>query len=85
MNLEIRARKRQRQPQFLWVNLSSWSYVEELEQAGVALYRYQHGFMHQKVTLIDDDHCTIGTANFDNRSFRLNFAVRAARLSAPVQ
>jgi cardiolipin synthase len=34
--------------------------------------------MHQKVTLIDDDHCTIGTANFDNRSFRLNFEITMA-------
>ena len=33
------------------------------------------GFMHQKVTLIDDQYCTIGTANFDNRSFRLNFEI----------
>ena len=31
--------------------------------------------MHQKVTLIDDRACTIGTANFDNRSFRLNFEI----------
>jgi cardiolipin synthase len=34
--------------------------------------------MHQKVTLIDDDHCTIDTANFDNRSFRLNFEITMA-------
>ena len=31
--------------------------------------------MHQKVTLIDDRLCTVGTANFDNRSFRLNFEI----------
>jgi cardiolipin synthase A/B len=62
------------------VNLSGWSYVEALEQAGVAMYRYQGGFMHQKVTLIDDDWCTVGTANFDNRSFRLNFEVTMAVL-----
>jgi cardiolipin synthase A/B len=34
--------------------------------------------MHQKVTLIDDDWCTVGTANFDNRSFRLNFEMTMA-------
>ncbi len=34
--------------------------------------------MHQKVTLIDDEYCTIGTANFDNRSFRLNFEITMA-------
>jgi len=31
--------------------------------------------LHQKVVLIDDDVATIGTANFDNRSFRLNFEI----------
>lgn len=62
------------------VNLSAWSYVEALEQAGVAMYRYEGGFMHQKVTLIDDDWCTVGTANFDNRSFRLNFEMTMAVL-----
>lgn len=70
------------------VSLSGWSYVEALEQAGVAMYLYEAGFMHQKVTLIDDDWCTVGTANFDNRSFRLNFEVTMAvldrRLAAQV-
>ena len=31
--------------------------------------------MHQKVLLVDDDYGAVGTANFDNRSFRLNFEV----------
>jgi cardiolipin synthase A/B len=57
------------------VGLSIWSYLEELEQVGVKVYQYTRGFMHQKVTLTDDRYCTIGTANFDNRSFRLNFEI----------
>ena len=59
----------------LLVGLSIWSYLEELEAVGVEFYEYTRGFMHQKVTLIDDRACTIGTANFDNRSFRLNFEI----------
>jgi cardiolipin synthase len=55
------------------VQLSGWSYVGDLEKVGVKLFRYEKGLMHQKVMLIDDRYCTIGTANFDNRSFRLNF------------
>lgn len=35
------------------------------------------GFLHQKVLLVDDDISAIGTANFDNRSFRLNFEIMA--------
>ena len=37
------------------------------------IFRYQPGFMHQKAILVDDDFAAVGTANFDNRSFRLNF------------
>ncbi len=59
----------------LLVGLSIWSYLDELEEVGVEFYQYTRGFMHQKVTLIDDQYCTIGTANFDNRSFRLNFEI----------
>lgn len=59
------------------VQLTGWSYLEELEQAGIQLWRHLPGFMHQKVVLMDDT-CTIGTANFDNRSFRLNFEITMA-------
>lgn len=62
------------------VELSGWSYVEELERVGIKFYRHQKGFMHQKVMLVDDQACTIGTANFDNRSFRLNFEITMAIL-----
>ena len=60
------------------VQLSGWSYLDELEKVGIKVYRYQKGLMHQKVTFIDDLYCTIGTANFDNRSFRLNFEITMA-------
>tara|TARA_R110002096_G_scaffold24760_39_gene78132 strand:+ start:3718 stop:5130 length:1413 start_codon:yes stop_codon:yes gene_type:complete len=57
------------------VHYSSFSYLEPMDQAGVKTYRYLDGFMHQKVVLIDDDIAAIGSANLDNRSFRLNFEV----------
>ena len=55
------------------VYLSSFSYLEEAEKAGAKIYRYKPGFLHQKVMLVDDRSSAIGTANFDNRSMRLNF------------
>lgn len=64
-------------PDHLLVYLSSFSYVDEMVAAGVKLYRYKPGFMHQKVMLIDDDIAAVGTANLDNRSFRLNFELTA--------
>lgn len=54
---------------------ASVHYAEEAVQAGIGIYRYRPGFVHQKVLLVDDDMAAIGSANLDNRSFRLNFEV----------
>ena len=59
----------------LMVDLSTWSYTQDFVGTGIKGYRYEKGFLHQKVALIDDDISVIGTANFDNRSFRLNFEI----------
>lgn len=59
----------------LLVYLSSFSYIEEVEKAGVKIYRYQPGFLHHKVILVDDELAAVGTANLDNRSFRLSFEI----------
>ncbi len=64
-------------PDHLAVGLAAYSYYEEAEKAGVKFYRYTRGFLHEKVMLIDDRAATVGTANFDNRSFRLNFEITA--------
>ncbi|WP_312933206.1 cardiolipin synthase [Pseudomonas sp.] len=50
-------------------------YAFEAVRAGVRVFRYQPGFLHQKVVLVDDDVSAIGSANLDNRSFRLNFEI----------
>jgi cardiolipin synthase len=64
-------------PDHLGVYLCSFWYIAELEDVNVHFYRYTAGFMHQKVMLVDDTVASVGTANFDNRSFRLNFEVTA--------
>ena len=46
-------------------------------RAGVRVFRYQPGFLHQKVVLVDDDAAAVGSINLDSRSFRLNFEVSA--------
>lgn len=53
--------------------LASHAYEDTLVQRGVKVYRYIDGFLHQKVTLMDDELVSIGTVNFDNRSFQINF------------
>ena len=57
------------------------SYFDELLQAGVQVYLYGPRFLHAK-TLVADDVALVGTANMDNRSFRLNFEVTAALYDA---
>ncbi|MGR3496777.1 cardiolipin synthase [Citreimonas sp.] len=53
--------------------LAAFAFFDELREAGVRIHRYCDGFLHQKVVLVDDDLAAVGTANLDNRSFRLNF------------
>ncbi|KWA13673.1 cardiolipin synthase [Burkholderia territorii] len=50
-------------------------YARDLVDAGVKVFRYRPGFLHQKVVLIDRVAAAIGSANLDNRSFRLNFEI----------
>lgn len=57
------------------VYAASSLYAFEAVRAGVRVFRYEPGFLHQKVVLIDYDISAIGSANLDNRSFRLNFEV----------
>ncbi|MDO3720642.1 cardiolipin synthase [Marinobacter sp. chi1] len=59
------------------VYLAAFHYIEELRGLGIRFYAYQPGFLHEKVALIDDRISSVGTHNFDNRSFRLNFEVAA--------
>ena len=50
-------------------------YAYDALLAGVKIFRYRPGFLHQKVVLVDDMSAAIGSANLDNRSFRLNFEI----------
>ena len=60
-------------PDHKMVYMASFSFLEEMTKAGVKMYRYTDGFLHQKVMLVDDQLASVGTMNLDNRSMRLNF------------
>ena len=62
-----------KKPDHRTVYLASFSYYEDTLPLGIKLYRYETGFMHQKIFLVDSAFAAVGTANLDNRSFRLNF------------
>jgi cardiolipin synthase A/B len=62
-------------PDSLPVYLAAFHYISQLRDLGIKFYAYKPGFLHSKAFLVDNDLSSIGTANFDNRSFRLNFEV----------
>ncbi len=56
---------------------ASISYLKELVNLGANVYGYDDGFIHSKLLIVDETVCSIGSANFDTRSFKLNFEVTA--------
>jgi len=64
-------------PDHRTVFLASTLHAYEALGAGIRMFRYQPGFTHQKVLLIDNDTAAVGSMNLDSRSFRLNFEVSA--------
>ena len=65
------------------VTAASHTYCESLGKAGVKVYEYGPPMLHAKTLIVDDTVGVVGTANMDNRSFRLNFEVAAAFYDAP--
>ncbi len=62
-----------RQSDSIFFKYVPYAYFPEAARAGVKVFLYEDGFMHQKVMLVDTEYAAVGTANMDNRSFRLNF------------
>lgn len=59
------------------VLLATLSYIQDLLEAGVKVYRYEKGFVHAKVMIVDQMLGTVGTANVDMRSLHSNFELNA--------
>lgn len=59
----------------LLVTLAARSYFDDLIAAGVKIYEYGPRMLHTKALLVDTRSVIVGSANFDHRSFRLNFEV----------
>lgn len=64
-------------PDHLFVHWASYSYIGEVLASGTRCYTYEKGFLHAKTIVIDDEICSVGTSNFDIRSFTLNFEVNS--------
>jgi cardiolipin synthase A/B len=57
------------QSYFRFASINRW---EKLLKAGVEMYEYEPSMYHSKLLIVDDAFVSIGSANFDNRSFRIN-------------
>jgi cardiolipin synthase len=55
--------------------LASIAHAYRMINHGIDVYRHPGGFLHEKVILVDDRIAGVGTVNFDNRSFRINFEI----------
>ena len=66
------------------VTAASHTYCESLAKAGIVIFEYGPPMLHAKTIVVDDSVAMVGTANLDNRSFRLNFEIAAAFYDAAI-
>ncbi|MBU5593906.1 cardiolipin synthase [Amphibacillus sp. MSJ-3] len=71
-------------PDHPFVYWATYSYVGSMLEAGAKIYVYNNGFLHAKTIMVDGKIASVGTANIDVRSFRLNFEVNAFMYSKDV-
>lgn len=64
-------------PDHMFVYWATYSYVGELLRSGARVFIYDNGFLHSKTLVVDGEVASVGSTNFDNRSFRLNFETNA--------
>ena len=64
-------------PDHPFVYWTSYANIGELLAAGARAYTYDNGFIHSKTVVVDGLASSVGTANWDVRSFRLNFETNA--------
>jgi cardiolipin synthase len=64
-------------PDHPFVYWAGHSYIEELLDSGVRAFTYDNGFLHAKTIVIDGMAASVGSANWDIRSFSLNFETNA--------
>lgn len=64
-------------PDHMFVYWANYSYCGELIKSGARVFIYEDGFLHAKTLVVDGQVATVGSANFDRRSFKLNFETNA--------
>ena len=68
-------------PFVYWANRK---FADDVMKSGVKVYEYNRGFVHSKTVVVDGCLCSVGSANFDDRSMRLNFETNAVIYSEEI-
>ncbi len=68
-------------PFVFWCNIYS---AYAVMGNGVKVYMYNRGFVHSKTMVVDGEYCSVGSANFDDRSLVYNFETNAVILSKDI-
>ena len=64
-------------PDHAFVYWATYAYAGELINSGARVFIYDKGFLHAKTMVVDGEAVSVGSANFDVRSFKLNFEANA--------
>ena len=64
-------------PDHPFVYWATYWYAGELLKSGGRVFIYENGFIHAKTIVADGEVASVGSTNFDIRSFRLNFETNA--------
>ena len=64
-------------PDHPFVYRATQYYARQLANEGATIYFYQNGFLHAKTMVVDGKMASVGSANLDFRSFKLNFEINA--------
>ena len=64
-------------PDHPFVYWATYAYAGELISSGGHVYIYDNGFLHAKTIVVDGEVGSVGSTNFDRRSFALNFESNA--------
>ncbi|GEO66854.1 cardiolipin synthase [Levilactobacillus spicheri] len=71
-------------PDHAFVYRATQYYARQLADDGVKIYYYHNGFIHAKTMVVDGKIASVGSANMDYRSFKLNFEINAFLYDADI-
>lgn len=64
-------------PDHAFVYRATQYYARQLANEGIKIYFYVNGFIHAKTMVVDGKMASVGSANMDFRSFKLNFEINS--------